>query len=329
MKKGIIALLALAGCVVHRDRPHRHPPPSSPPPARQVTVVRAASWHDVRFVLWAEYFDCSEDEIGYCESLRGYDDADVFVMLYIARCRRVPVRTVVLEYDRCGRSLWTVSLRFGMTGDEYFLAEVPARASCPPPYGKAYGHWRNRERGYVLSNEECHALVHLRIGVHFYGYSAEDYFREHESLRGRGVAHPLREMAARDCGKAGAGGKTAAMAAPKKADRPWEASDRREWERRREESRARAAGPQRAQEDSKARDDAQRAKAVEEARRHDEEKRRVAEEKKKADDEARRRDEESKKREDEKGKKDDPGKGPDKGKGNDGDKPPPGGGKKK
>lgn len=307
-KRSVLAALAaglLSGCVVHVEdrRPRPVPPPPPPPPAPAVSVVYTCTWHDVRYVIWREYFGCDDYEIYFCESLWGYDDDDLLVLLYISRVRRVPLRVVVYEYDRHHRDLFAVALFFRMTGDEFFVAGV-APGSCPPPYGRAYGYYWKRERGYRLSNEEVRALVHLRIGVEFYGYAPHDYFREHERVRASGgQVHVFRELAIRDYRKAGSGGKDVHQAPLRKTERPWEVSNRQEWERRREEARERARAreaqePPRHPEAERARrqfEEAERARreeALRKAREEEERRRREA-----AESPQRRQEEERRKKE--------------------------------
>lgn len=308
--------LLLAGCivVVDDDRPRPAPPPPPPPPARapaSTVVVYTASWHDTRYVIWREYYDCDDYDIYYCESLHGYDDDDLLVLLYISRYRRVPIRTVVFEYDRCRRDLFSVALAFRMTGDEFFHPAVQP-GYCPPPYGHAYGYYWKRERGYRLTNEEVRALVHLRIGVEYYGYKPHDYFREHERYRAQGRPTGFHEIAVRDYKQAGAGGKNIHAAPVKKADRPWEVQNRGDWERRREESRERARAQEakepprhpeaeRARREFEAAEKARKEEAARRAREEEEQRRRAAEDKrrKEAEEDARRRAEDQRRREEE------------------------------
>lgn len=228
---GLLALAALSGCVVVVDD-HRH----RPPPSRTytTTVTYRASWVDCRYVIWREYYGCDDYDIYYCDSLYGYDDDDLLVCLWISRYRRVPIREVVFRYDACGRDLWAVSMHFGLTGHEFYVAGVP-EGYAPPPYGNAYGyHWK-KQRGFRLTNEEVRALVHLKIGVEYYGYKPHDYFKEHERAHKEGKPHAFREVVVRDYQKAGAGGKNVHQVNVEKKERPWEAKSREEWDKKREE----------------------------------------------------------------------------------------------
>jgi hypothetical protein len=186
-------------------------------------------WHHVRYSVWTEYYYCTDEEVYYLDHC-GYDDDDLLVICYIARRARVPLRWVALEYDRCGRSLFTVALVFRLPWDVFFCHEVPRGYGCPPPYGRAYGHWWRGER-YYLSNDDCHALIHLQIGVRYYGYSHAVYFDHHS--RGQG----FRAIAVRDYQKCGSGMKTCDEKVIVKKERAWEAKDVKEWEKKREVER--------------------------------------------------------------------------------------------
>lgn len=233
----IVALALLvplfAGCLVVHD--HGRPPSS--PPTTQVTVTHGYGWNHVRYVVWREYYSCDDEEVYYLENC-GYDDDDLLVMCFIARRARVPVRHVVFEYDRCGRSLFNVALLFRLDPFLFYCHEVPRGYACPPGYARAYGYYWAGDRHY-LANSECHALLHLQIGIRYYGYSHTVYFQERERCIQRADPHPFRAIAVRDYSKAGAGAKTCDDRVVVKKDRPWEARDVKEWDRRREQERER------------------------------------------------------------------------------------------
>lgn len=232
MKKLALALPFLAGCVLVVDK---HPGGPPPPPRYTASLSYRANWTDCRYVLWREYYDCDDYDVYYCNSLYGYDDDDLLVLLWISRYRRVPIRSVVYEYDHCGRNLWSVSVKFGLRGDEYFHPQVQP-GYAPPPYGNAYGYYWKRESGYRLSNEEMRALVHLRIGVDYYGYKPHDYFKEHEKARQQGKPHAFKDVAVAEPQKAGSGGKNVHQVNVQKTERPWEAKDLHSWQKKRDEA---------------------------------------------------------------------------------------------
>jgi hypothetical protein len=233
MKKLLLALFGVplvAGCVV---RVHDHRPAPPPPPAH--TTVRVTyGWHHVRWCVWTEYYGCSDDEVYYLERC-GYDDDDVLVMCFIARQARVPLRWVVYEYDRCGRSLYTTAMVFRLDPFVFYCREVPRGHTGPGPYGRAYGYYWRGERHY-LANDELHALVHLQIGIRYYGYTPVTYFQEYERCRARNE-HPFRTVVVRDYSRCGSGGRAHDEKVIVKKDRPWDHSDVKEWEKKREMER--------------------------------------------------------------------------------------------
>ncbi|HLF95231.1 MAG TPA: hypothetical protein VJB14_17325 [Planctomycetota bacterium] len=235
----IVALALLiplfAGCLVVHD--HNRPHSSPPPPSTTVTVSHGYGWNHVRYVVWREYYSCDDEEVYYLENC-GYDDDDLLVMCFIARRARVPVRHVVFEYDRCGRSLFNLAMVFRIDPFLFYSHEVPRGYACPPGYARAYGYYWAGDRHY-LANSECHALLHLQIGIRYYGYSHAVYFQERERCVQRADPHPFRAIAVRDYSKAGAGAKTCDDRVVVKKDRPWEARDVKEWDKRREQDRQR------------------------------------------------------------------------------------------
>jgi hypothetical protein len=233
---GALALLLFTGCIVVHEHPRPRPaPPPPPPPPPATTVTVTYGWNHHRYVVWTEYYYCSDDEVYWLENC-GYDDDDILVCLYIARHSRRPLRYVFYEYDRCGRNLYTVSMVCGLPVGVYFYSGIPRGYACPPPYGRCYGYyWRNEH--YYYSNVEMHALVHLQIGVRYYGYSHVTYFDHHHRGYQRNDPHPFRTIVIQDHRKAGYGGRTCDDKVIVKKDRPWDHSDVKQWERQREAQR--------------------------------------------------------------------------------------------
>ncbi len=149
---------------------------------------------------YGEYFR-TEPTVIYGYEKRGIRTEEVPVALYLAQRVRVSPE-VVISYRLQGMSWLDITLRVG--GDpEIFYVPVPATVKVGPPYGKAYGYYRNKERGktkIVLTDAEVVDLVHLRFVSEHYGYQPEEVIRmreqgkpfrtivvaEHEKKRGKG-----------------------------------------------------------------------------------------------------------------------------------------------
>jgi hypothetical protein len=210
--------------------------PDPAPAPGVVTVSGGVSWTHTRHVVYSEYYGCSDEEIFYLERC-GYDDDDLLVLAFIARRARVPLRWAVYEYDRCGRNLYTTAMVFNVDPWDFYCAEVPVGYACPGPYGRAYGYYWRRQPIF-LTNAECHALIHLQIGVRYYGYGYGVYFNDYDACIRRADPHPFRGVVMKDVKRCGTGGLTVTGTVVVKKDRPWEAPSIRVWEDRRERERA-------------------------------------------------------------------------------------------
>ncbi len=97
---------------------------------------------------------------------------DVAVALFIGRQSGRPVDDV-LRVRAEGLPWWSVSVRFGVQPDVYF---VPTVVNPGPPYGHAYGYWRKHgrdARAYQLSDVEVRDLVAVRVMHDYYGVPAD------------------------------------------------------------------------------------------------------------------------------------------------------------
>jgi hypothetical protein len=278
MNKWIVlaSLVLAAGCRHHRtivveERHDAAPPPASSTPVVVTTGAGTIGWTHVRHVVYTEYYGCSAEEVYYLERT-GYDDDDLLVLSFIARRAAVPLRYACFEYDRCGRSLFSVAIVFGVDPFDFYCHEVPVGYACPGPYGRAYGYYWRRERVF-LSNAECHALVHLQIGVRYYGHPHAVYFQRYDECRRRAEPHPFRAVAVRDYAHCGRGNVTVNNTVIVKQPRPWEAPRVSEWEERRrreqESVRVRVTVEREREEEARVRrdlDDANHRQRVEESR---------------------------------------------------------------
>ena len=146
-----------------------------------------------------EYFHVPEKEVIVIRERRIPDD-EIPVILFIAQHAHVRP-AVVIEYRLRGYSWTKVTLHFGLTPDIYY---VPVREVHGPPYGKAYGHFRKRDRKewnrIVLDDDDVVNLVNLRVISERYGYSPDEVIRlrssgrdfvviNEEAHRGKGEKH--------------------------------------------------------------------------------------------------------------------------------------------
>ena len=183
-----------------------------------------ANWNDVRHVIWVEYYCCTPDEISYLQECRDRDDCEMFFLLFLARCAAVAFHDVLETYDQNGGSLHATATSYHVTEDQLVSVELSPEIDCPPPYDSWYRGFRNG-RARPLTNEECTALIDLRIGADYFGFPPARYFSAYRGAGSGRHPHPFRAMAVRDYRSAGRGGRDSIREAVVRQTRPWEVRD--------------------------------------------------------------------------------------------------------
>lgn len=134
------------------------------------------------YLSLGEYYRVPEREIGVIRD-RHISDYDVPVVLYIAQRARV-TPGVVVDLRLAGNSWMDITLRFGLSPDIYY---VPVQRVSGPPYGNAYGYYKNKKRkdwhSIRLADDDVVNLVNLRFISERYGHPAEDVMRMHSAGR--------------------------------------------------------------------------------------------------------------------------------------------------
>ena len=105
---------------------------------------------------------------------RHISDYDMPVVLFIANRARVAPE-VVMDFRLSGRSWMDITLHFGLSPDIYY---VPVHGVYGPPYGHAYGHYKNKNHKYArLDDDDVVNMVNLRFISERYGYSPDEVIR--------------------------------------------------------------------------------------------------------------------------------------------------------
>ena len=155
-------------------------------------------------VAVANYYHVPEREVIVIRERRIPDD-EIPVALFIARHASVPWTRVVDMRVR-GDSWWDISVRFGLRPEVYY---VPVAVTPGPPYGRALGHYKKKQRKewttIVLSDADIVNLVELRFLSEHYRVAPEriialraddrDFVAIHADLR---PSHGSHEQGARD-----------------------------------------------------------------------------------------------------------------------------------
>jgi hypothetical protein len=125
-------------------------------------------------------------------------EVDLPVVLFLAQESRRPV-TEVVELRGRGLSWNDVFVRVGVPFDRLF---VGVDRDPGPPYGKAWGYWKNHPRDSRLGDDDVRSFVTLQLGQRFTGMSPYELARERAA--GRPVAYVVVEK--RGHGHKGKGG---------------------------------------------------------------------------------------------------------------------------
>ena len=132
----------LGGCIVVHD----NPPPrrvvytsSPPPPAATTTVV--VEEDEVHYVVYREYFGCTEEEIYYVPHYRRYyscTDDEIYFCFFISRLCGLTFEACWRSYYYdCGRSCDRLVVFYRVPRQHFFVA-VGAGVSYPPVYQRSY-----------------------------------------------------------------------------------------------------------------------------------------------------------------------------------------------
>lgn len=105
----------------------------------------------------------------------GYSQRDLEPVLPRLRYVEVDLPVVLFLAHECGRPpAFIVDLRaqglswsaiFGQVGVSYDVLFAGIDRDPGPPYGNAWGHWRNNRRGEGLSDNDIAGLVQVQIGA--------------------------------------------------------------------------------------------------------------------------------------------------------------------
>lgn len=123
-----------------------------------------------------DYYRVPEREVMFIRERR-IPDYDIPVVLFISQRARI-APGAIMDLRLAGRSWMDITLHFGLGPDIYY---VPVRKVYGPPYGHAYGHYKNKERKdwhkIRLNDHEVADMVNLRFMSEHYGRPPEEVMR--------------------------------------------------------------------------------------------------------------------------------------------------------
>jgi len=139
---------------------------------------------------------------------RGIPDEDLPVVFLIAtRAGIAPDSVIKLRLS--GQSWLDITLHYGLSPEIFY---VPVQQTPGPPYGKAYGYYKNKPRSewntIKLSDAEVVNLVNLKFISEHYGYSPDEVIRMRAS--GKNFVEINHEVKQKKQGKGGSGNRSGA-----------------------------------------------------------------------------------------------------------------------
>ncbi|HKQ61078.1 MAG TPA: hypothetical protein VJS92_07290 [Candidatus Polarisedimenticolaceae bacterium] len=134
--------------------------------------VRIGDSTDLFFAISSRYFGQDRHVVEQWAP-RYADPDDLAVALYVQRCSSRPL-DAIFDLRHRGLSWWDISVRLGVPADVWF---VPVARDPGPPYGRAYGHWKNHKRDkrqpLRLEDDDIHNLVAVRMIHEYYNVPVE------------------------------------------------------------------------------------------------------------------------------------------------------------
>jgi hypothetical protein len=128
-----------------------------------------------------EYFHMPEREVIVVRE-RKMPDEELPVVFFLARKAHVEPKAIV-DMRLGGKSWMQITLHYGLSPEIYYVA---LKEDPGPPYGKAYGYYKNKKRaewGHIaLADSDIINLVNLRFLSERYRRTPDEIVK----LRGRG-----------------------------------------------------------------------------------------------------------------------------------------------
>lgn len=139
-------------------------------PATDESIIREY------YLAVGKYFNVPERAVSTIKK-KGVSDEELAVVFFIAD--RAGIKPApVMELRDLKKSWLEITLHFGLSPEIFY---VPVNTDPGPPYGKAYGYFKNHPRNewkqIQLSDVEVVNLTNLRIFSKLYGVSPEDVIK--------------------------------------------------------------------------------------------------------------------------------------------------------
>lgn len=116
------------------------------------------------YLAVGEYYSVPQREVVIVRERR-IPPEEIPVVFFIAQRARV-APALVIDLRLRGKSWWDISLHYGL-GPEIYYVPISPHVNVGPPYGKAYGHYKNKPKEkwktIVLQDADVVNLVNLKF----------------------------------------------------------------------------------------------------------------------------------------------------------------------
>ncbi|HEV3026270.1 MAG TPA: hypothetical protein VG457_01780, partial [Planctomycetota bacterium] len=156
------------------------PPPPPPPPATEIVITED---DEVHYVVYREYFGCSETEIYAYPHYRRYyavSDDDLYFITFVARRRGIAFDVCFRSYYYdCGRNYDRLVVTYNVPRSSFFCSVNVGVNAYPPVYQRTYvAYQQNNVTNITIQNNEYVALVHMKVGVEYQGHPPATFFAQ-------------------------------------------------------------------------------------------------------------------------------------------------------
>ena len=123
-----------------------------------------------------DFYDVPQEQVHMVRS-KSVGDEELAVVFFFAQRAQVNPE-VILKLRLGGQSWMEIGLHYGITAEAYY---VPVEKAPGPPYGKAYGHYKNRKKAQWndirLSDAEVVDFVNLKFVSGYYDHAPEEVMK--------------------------------------------------------------------------------------------------------------------------------------------------------
>jgi len=128
------------------------------------------------YIAIGDYYDAPEKEIAVVKKHK-VPDEDLSVVFFLSGRAKVSSQAII-DLHLEGKTWMEITLHYGLGPEIYY---VPINEKAGPPYGKALGHFKNKQKNkwkeIRFHDDEIINLVNLKFMSEYHGYSPDDIIK--------------------------------------------------------------------------------------------------------------------------------------------------------